>query len=93
MIPHVGDETYTVATIYPNPVGKLLNIKYSVPRKSQSADMFVFNIVGNQMGSYILEVNKTNESVNVSRWPDGLYLMTMVVDGEKKLTNRFIIRH
>ncbi|MFT5884712.1 MAG: putative repeat protein (TIGR01451 family) [Arcticibacterium sp.] len=93
MIPHGRDETYTVATIYPNPVDQLLNIEYSVPRKSQSADMFVFNIVGNQMGSYILEVNKANKSINVSRWPDGLYLMTMVVDGEKKLTNRFIIRH
>jgi hypothetical protein len=93
MLPEGSIEDFTLAKIYPNPVDNLLSVEYLIQDNGKTADMFVFNISGQQMGTYVLDIKGNNMNVNVSRWPDGLYLMTLVVDGEKKLTNRFVIRH
>jgi len=62
-----------------------------IASSSKSTDIFFFNIAGQQMGSYVLDINGNDKSVNVSRWADGLYLMSSVVDGNKRLTNRYVI--
>jgi hypothetical protein len=45
------------------------------------------------MGAFALDLKLKDISINVSKWPDGLYLMALLVDDEKKLTNRFVIRY
>ena len=93
MLPEGSIEDFTLAKIYPNPVDNLLSVAYLIQDNGKTADMFVFKFSGQQMGTYVLDIKGNNMNVNVSRWPDGLYLMTLVVDGEKKLTNRFVICH
>ncbi|AWV98859.1 T9SS type A sorting domain-containing protein [Arcticibacterium luteifluviistationis] len=93
MIPTGTKEAITVAKIYPNPVKDDLNVEYVIPKTAKNADMFVFSIQGKQLGSYALDLSKETKQINVSAWPDGLYILTVAVDGEKKLTHRFVVRH
>lgn len=93
ILPTGTSEAITVAKIYPNPVKDDLNVEYIVPKTARSADMFVFSINGKQLGSYVLDLQKDSEKIDVTAWPDGLYILTVAVDGEKKLTQRFVVRH
>ena len=93
MLPDGTPEEYTVARIYPNPVNANLHVEYEIPSNSNSADIFVFTVNGRQIGSYALDLSTKELNVNSDLWPEGLFIMTMVVDGEKKLTQRFIVRH
>ncbi len=92
MLPGNMDEVITVARIFPNPVSGNLHVEYQMPSKTQKADIFVFSINGQLISSYALTDTDGSLDANAKAWPDGLYLMTMVVDGEKKLTQRFVVR-
>lgn len=93
MLPDGTPEEYTVARIFPNPVSENLHVEYNIPVKTKSADVFVFTITGQSIGSYALDTKQNVLDVESSKWPDGVYLMTMIVDGQKKLTQRFVVRH
>ncbi len=93
LLPDGTPEEYTVARIFPNPVKDKLHIEYEIPADAASADVFVFTINGVQMGTYALNLESNQLDVPAEAWPDGLFIMTMVVDGKKKVTQRFIVRH
>ncbi|WP_304234205.1 T9SS type A sorting domain-containing protein [Jiulongibacter sediminis] len=92
MLPGTVDQVVTVARIFPNPVQDNLHVEFEMPSLSKTADIMVFNMSGRLVSVYALE-GKTGElNADISSWDDGLYIMTMVVDGQKKLTQRFVKR-
>lgn len=93
MIPTGKIEDYTVTKAYPNPANDILNIQYRVPEGSKTVSLFIFNINGRQMASYELDKNKTEVKVNVFDWTDGLYVYNIITDGEKRATQKVIVRH
>ena len=86
-------ELYTTANIFPNPASDVAHINYSIPSNANTADVFVFSINGVQMATYSLNTNENELTFNVNNYNDGLYVYTVVVDGQKKITQRFVVRH
>jgi uncharacterized repeat protein (TIGR01451 family) len=93
MLPEGTPEEYTLARIFPNPVDEKLHIEYEIPSSAGSADIFVFTVSGRQTGSYALDLNTRELDVTSDSWQEGVYVMTLVVDGKKKVTQRFVVRH
>ncbi|MGR3809122.1 T9SS type A sorting domain-containing protein [Jiulongibacter sp. NS-SX5] len=92
MLPGTIDNVVTVAKIYPNPVQDNLHVEFEMPELTQTADIMVFNMSGRLVSVYALNDKVGELNADISSWDDGLYIMTMVVDGQKKLTQRFVKR-
>ena len=70
-------------TIFPNPSGS--DIKLKVPKSLNNATVSIFNILGKE----ILTFPSSYESINVSSWSNGLYLIK-VSSQDGTLTKRFV---
>lgn len=73
----------------PNPFANSTSIKYSTP---QNAQLLITNLEGKTMQSITLDAgeNKTIE-VSAQDLHNGIYIYSIVVEGELKLSKRFVV--
>lgn len=74
---------------YPNPANEQAIFTYNI--NSQNAVLTIFDIVGNNIGSYKLDANKY--VLNTSKLHSGTYLYTITVNGIVEKTDRLIVNH
>lgn len=76
----------------PNPFDRETNIRYSISGNFQSAEMLVFDMNGRQMKAFTnLEAGENAITLQGSDLEAGMYIYTLIVDGEEVATKRMIL--
>ena len=76
----------------PNPFSESTVISLNIPRETQSATIFIYDMSGKQVQSLpVSERGETDITIYASSLSAGMYIYTLVVDGKVKVTRRMII--
>ena len=76
----------------PNPFSESTVIALNIPRETQSASIFIYDMSGKQVQSLpVSERGETNITVYASDLAAGMYIYTLIVDGNVAVTRRMIV--
>ena len=76
----------------PNPFSESTVIGLNIPKKTQKANIFIYDLSGKQIKSIpVSERGETNITVYASDLSAGMYIYTLVVDGKVVVTRRMIV--
>ncbi len=76
----------------PNPFGGSTVITLSVPKKAKQAAIYIYDLSGKQVESVpVEERGKTNITFYASNLSAGMYIYSLVVDGQVKVTRRMMV--
>ena len=76
----------------PNPFSESTVITLNVPKKTQKANIFIYDMSGKQVkGIPVDERGKTNITIYASDLTAGMYIYTLVVDGKVAVTRKMIV--
>lgn len=75
--------------IYPNPVHSFLNIEFELDKPS-NIDIRLFNLLGQAVLMKSITTEMINEQLQFSHLPKGIYILSVVVDGEQ-LTRKILV--
>ena len=76
----------------PNPFSESTVITLNIPRETQSATIFIYDMSGKQVQSLpVAERGVTDITVYARDLSAGMYIYTLVVDGKLKVTRRMIV--
>lgn len=78
------------ATFYPNPVTDQLKLKYTLPKDFKTAEIKIQDLQGKQLDSF--KVTSDFEFIYLpSNYNNGLYLYSLIVDGQLIKTEKIIL--
>ena len=76
----------------PNPFSASTVISLNVPESAKQANIFIYDLSGKQIQSLpVTERGETDITVYASGLSAGMYVYTLVVDGQVKVTRRMIV--
>lgn len=76
----------------PNPFSQATFIKYQLPQTVQKAYIYVYDMSGNQLGSHILlDRGEGQLTISASEYHAGMYLYSLIADGQEIDTKRMIL--
>ena len=78
--------------LYPNPVGNELNIDYTPDNANGELEIKVFDIVGKTVFNKKFDAFRDPLSINVSNLAEGMYIISISVQGKKTYISKFIKR-
>ncbi len=91
----INTHTVTGAALYqnaPNPFGEITSIGYKLPAAYNNAQIMVFDMNGRKLKSYPLSGNgEGNISFSGTELISGMYLYSLVIDGQEIDTKRMVI--
>ncbi len=92
----ISSETITnKVTLYqnvPNPFNQSTEIRYYIPENSQSAQLCIYNLQGNQIKQIVVaERGESSYLLSASELTAGMYLYTLIIDGKEIDTKRMIL--
>ncbi|PIV57601.1 MAG: hypothetical protein COS14_13945, partial [Bacteroidetes bacterium CG02_land_8_20_14_3_00_31_25] len=76
---------------YPNPANETVNLTYSLPNGEVKGYIDIYNAIGQKIQS--IPVQKSTETIilNTSSFINGLYLITLTINGEVKGKEKVLI--
>ncbi|TAE07894.1 MAG: T9SS C-terminal target domain-containing protein [Bacteroidetes bacterium] len=76
----------------PNPANQNTVINFSVPQEAKSAKMMIYNLQGEQLKSYNLNGRGDDKvEISASELKTGMYIYTLIVDGEIVDSKKMVI--
>jgi len=76
----------------PNPFSQNTEIKYSLPLTTQSATLYIYDMSGVQLRSYpIIQMGESSIIINANDLTAGMYLYSLIADGQVIDTKRMIL--
>ncbi len=73
----------SISLISPNPANNLVNIRYKLNNVNSAYLIFLNNYgAAGISNNYILDTNVSETNINVSNYPNGLYTVALVCDGQ-----------
>ncbi len=81
-----------ISKIYPNPANNSINLNYNL-KENSSANIVIFNILGNEIKKFYLDNFKNKISIDVSDLKNGVYFYSITIDNKIKETKKLIIKH
>lgn len=82
----------TVQDFYPNPATDQLNIDYSISITLKDAKMVILNVLGVPVLENQLLHGITRKEISVSHLPQGIYFLSLYVEGNRQFTRRLVIK-
>lgn len=80
----------SIETIYPNPTSSEVTVSYKI-NEGESAYLAVTGFYGsNVSNNYILDINETSVTLDASSYPQGLYSVALIVNGQIQDTTTLI---
>ena len=76
--------------VFPNPVSSELNIDYTPDNANGKLEIKLFDIVGKTVFNKKMDAFKDPLSINVSNLAEGIYIVSITVQGKKTYTAKFI---
>ena len=75
----------------PNPFSERTVIKFELPENTANAYIYVFNMQGALMKQLPINANQSNITINGSELSAGMYLYSLIVNGQEVDTKRMIL--
>ena len=89
---NIIDNAATLNQNIPNPFNKNTKIGMYIPSTVSNAILYIYNMQGNQIASYsIIERQYTSITIEGNELDAGMYLYTLIADGEEVDTKRMIL--
>lgn len=77
---------------YPNPAKSKISFDYQLPSLVKSASVKLYNIVGQEVKSENIIVFSGKHELQLNDLQEGVYFMTLYLNGEAAKTNRIIVK-
>jgi len=88
----VNVNPYQIESMIPNPASSEVTISYDVTGATSAYIMLVNQTTSNS-DNYILDINETSVTIDVSTYPAGLYSVVLVVNGEIQSSKNLSVNH
>ncbi|MBA3900293.1 MAG: tail fiber domain-containing protein, partial [Bacteroidetes bacterium] len=76
----------------PNPFFQQTEIKYFIPKEARQADLYIYNMMGNQISQYRITARENgNHVIYGSELTPGMYIYTLIVDGKEVDSKKMIL--
>jgi hypothetical protein len=76
--------------LFPNPFSNQAVVQYTLPADVSSANLIIYNIIGQQVGLYALDATG-QVTINAGTLGSGVYLYSLVVNGNVLATKRMVV--
>jgi Domain of unknown function DUF11/Secretion system C-terminal sorting domain len=93
MVPQGEFQDLVSSNAYPNPVSVELTIDYRIPKGSRTASIAITNINGRLIETHEVGVTTTQKKIDVTKWADGLYFYSLIIDGKRALNQKIVVMH
>ena len=85
-------DLFSVSQNEPNPFTETTTIKLSIPKKTQTAALIIYDMSGKQIKQInISERSKTSVNITSEGLAAGMYLYSLIADGKVISTKRMIL--
>ena len=87
----IENKAFTLSQNTPNPFSERTTISYTIPTNVQKATLAVFDLTGKMLLQYNLTQGKNQLTINGSTLPAGMYLYSLLADGQEVLSKRMVL--
>ncbi|GAB3899283.1 hypothetical protein GCM10028803_20150 [Larkinella knui] len=88
-----ASERITVSNIYPNPANESAEIDYQITGGVKDAKLVFYNVLGAQVGEYVLDRNERKIRIATSEMNSGMYFYQLSLEGKKIATKKLMVSH
>jgi len=92
-IPAVSGNVTIISAPYPNPSNTSVNFTYRLSNSSQSANLKIFNMLGESIQTIPISSSTNKVSINVQSIPSGIYVCEIQTEGSKPVYQKMIVSH
>lgn len=86
-----NQQTFSLSLPSPNPAVSYTNFTYSLPGEVNQASLVVRDLTGRVVLEELVDVNDNRVRVNVSDLSNGIFLYSLVLDGQPVVTRKLIV--
>ncbi|GAB3270503.1 hypothetical protein GCM10027347_41240 [Larkinella harenae] len=85
------NDRIVVSNIYPNPADESAEIDYQISGTVKDAKLIFYNVMGAQVGEYILDRNERKIRIATNVMSPGMYFYQLSLDGKKMKTKKLMV--
>ena len=82
----------SVSEIYPNPANTMINLDYELTDKVEQAEVKIFNLLGAEMKSVMLERNGNRVTMDITGLNNGIYFYSVLVNNDIYRTRKLVVQ-
>ena len=87
----LNSKAYSLSQNLPNPFNSQTTIRYSVPANSENVMIAVFDLNGRMLLQFNNLTGNSAVTINASRLQPGMYLYSLITNGEELITKKMIL--
>lgn len=92
-IDNITSGAINFSTPYPNPANGSANFSYTLTNGVQSANLKIFNLIGECVQTLPLSALKSKATIDVGAMPSGIYICEMQANGYRPVYQRLVVSH
>ncbi|MGN0032987.1 MAG: T9SS type A sorting domain-containing protein [Candidatus Limimorpha sp.] len=77
---------------YPTPASETVNFDYNFPANVNSAEISIYNMMGQEVLRNQLNGMSGKASINVSDLSDGVYFYSLIINGKVEKSNKIVVK-
>ncbi len=85
-------EDLILSDVYPNPSNRVAQIDYKIKNRQVKAKITINSFIGNPVGEYELDQERSSLVINVSDFKPGVYFYTLFVDNKNIVTKKLVVK-
>ncbi|MFO7977279.1 MAG: T9SS type A sorting domain-containing protein [Bacteroidales bacterium] len=89
--PGISQRLFSISSPSPNPAAIYTHFSYSIPLEINQAFLIVRDLTGTVVLEEPVDVNDTRARLNVSDLSNGIFLYSLVLDGQPVVTRKLIV--
>jgi Chaperone of endosialidase/Secretion system C-terminal sorting domain len=87
----IENKAFTLSQNTPNPFSEKTTISYTIPSNVNKATLAVFDLTGKMLLQFNLAQGKNNLTISGNTLPAGMYLYSLLADGQEVLSKRMVL--
>ncbi|MDF2158673.1 T9SS type A sorting domain-containing protein [Algoriphagus sp. CAU 1675] len=85
-------EDLILSDVYPNPSNRVAQLDYKIKNRQVKAKIAINSFIGNPVGEYELDEDRSSLVINVSDFKPGVYFYTLFVDNKNIVTKKLVVK-
>ncbi len=86
-------EPEMISMAYPNPADAETKIDYNLPKETKEAKIIIRSLLGLVISEHKLESLNGTITIQTSDLTGGIYLYSLIINGDIKITRKLIVQH
>jgi Secretion system C-terminal sorting domain len=87
----IENKAFTLSQNTPNPFSEKTTINYTIPSNVNKAMLAIFDLNGKMLLQYNLQQGKNQLTINGNSLSAGMYLYSLIADGQEVLSKRMVL--